>query len=147
MLPSRRQRTRRLIEAGALVEKAALLELDSNALYGALLSLRDGADSPKKVEQWAALGGRAFLREASARDEGKEPLVLTFGLSLAKDAVATLRKAGFRYSRVMQHWEGLARFEDASTLAAAHGGTVRRVATAVSAVSVAEPTGVAEAAE
>ncbi len=149
-LDERRQRTRRLIEAGALVEKAALLELDSNALYGALLSLRDGADNPKKVEQWAALGGRAFLREASARDEGKEPLVLTFGVSLAKDAVATLRKAGFRYSRVMQHWEGLARFEDASTLAAAHGGTARRVATAVSAVpsvSVAERTGVAEAAE
>ncbi len=141
-LDERRQRTRRLIEAGALVEKAALLELDSNALYGALLSLRDGADNP--VEQWAMLGGRAFLREASARDEGKEPLVLTFGVVLGKDAVATLRKAGFRYSRVMQHWEGLARFEDASTLAAAHDGTARRVATAV--VS-ADRAGVAEAAE
>ncbi len=43
-LDERRQRTRRLIEAGALVEKAALLELDSNALYGALLSLRDRGD-------------------------------------------------------------------------------------------------------
>jgi hypothetical protein len=143
-LDERRQRTRRLIEAGALVEKAALLELDSNALYGALLSLRDAADDTKQVEQWAALGGRAFLREARARDEGKEPVVLTFGIALAKDAVATLRKAGFRYSRVMQHWEGLARFEDASTLAAAHGGTARRVATAV---VPAERTGVAEAAE
>jgi hypothetical protein len=34
-LDERRQRTRRLVEAGALAEKAGLLELDSNALYGA----------------------------------------------------------------------------------------------------------------
>jgi len=48
----------------------------------------------------------------------------------------------------MQHWEGLARFEDASTLAAAHGGTARRVATAVAtAVAPTERTGIAEAAE
>ena len=37
-LDERKQRTRRL------VEKTGLLELDSNALYGALLSLYDGAD-------------------------------------------------------------------------------------------------------
>jgi len=27
----------------------------------------------------------------------------------------------------MQHWEGLARFDEASTLAKAHGGVARRV--------------------
>jgi hypothetical protein len=40
----RRARTRRLIEAGGLIDKAGLLDLDANALYGALLSLRDGAN-------------------------------------------------------------------------------------------------------
>ena len=64
-LDERKQRTRRLVEAGALVEKSMLLELDSNALYGALLSLRDGADDTKQVEQWAALGGRAAPRRCS----------------------------------------------------------------------------------
>ncbi len=61
----RKARTRRLIEAGALVEKTGLLDLDANALYGALLSLRDGATNTRQVEQWAALGGRTFAREAS----------------------------------------------------------------------------------
>lgn len=126
-LDERRQRTRRLVEAGALVEKAGLLELDSNALYGALLSLRDGAADKKQAEQWAALGGRAFAREARARDEGKEPIVLTFPGPLAKDATTALRRAGFRFSKVMQHWEGLARYDDAVTLAKPHGGTARRV--------------------
>ena len=126
-LDERRQRTRRLVEAGALVEKTGLLDLDSNALYGALLSLRDGADDKAQVEKWAALGGRTFAREARARDEGKEALLLTFAAPLPKEATTALRKAGFRYSKVMQHWEGLARLDDASALAKAHGGTARQV--------------------
>ena len=126
-LDERRQRTRRLVEAGALIEKTGLLDLDSNALYGALLSLRDGVDDKAQVEKWTALGGRTFDREAKARDEGKEPLLLTFAAPLPKDAATALRKAGFRYSKVMQHWEGLARFDEANTLAKAHGGTARQV--------------------
>lgn len=124
----RKQRTRRLVEAGALIEKSGLLELDSNALYGALLSLRDGADDKGQVEKWTALGGRAFLREARARDEGREPMLLTFTAALAKDATTALRKAGFRYSKVLQHWEGLAKPDEAEALAKEHGGTARRIA-------------------
>ncbi len=143
-LDERKQRTRRLVEAGALVEKTGLLELDSNALYGALLSLRDGTDDKAQVEKWAALGGRAFTREARARDEGKEAVLLTFTAPLPKDATTALRKAGFRYSRVMQHWEGLARLDDASTLANVHGGTARQVG---STAGISEGTKPAKAAE
>ena len=124
----RRARTRRLIEAGGLIDKAGLLDLDSNALYGALLSLRDGADDKDQITKWAALGGRAFAREARLRDEGKEAIVLTFPAPLAKDVTTTLRQAGFRFSKVMQHWEGLARFDEAEVVASTHGGTARRVA-------------------
>ncbi|MBY0333006.1 MAG: conjugal transfer protein TraD [Acetobacteraceae bacterium] len=127
-LAERKARTKRLVEAGALAEKAGLLELDTNALYGALLSLREGADKPKQVEQWAALGGRTFAREARARDEGKLPALLTFPGPLAKEASAALRAAGFRFSKVMRHWEGLARPDDAEALARAHGGTCRVLA-------------------
>ena len=142
-LDERRQRTRRLVEAGALVDKVGLLDLDSNALYGALLSLRDGADDKAQVEKWTVLGGRTFDREAKARDAGKEPVLLTFTAHLTKDTTTALRKTGFRYSKVMQHWEGLARFDEASTLAKAHGGTARRVGTAA---GLAEGTATGEAA-
>jgi hypothetical protein len=139
-LDERKQRTRRLVEAGALVEKAGLLELGSNTLYGALLSLRDGVDNAKQMEQWTLVGGRTFAREATARDEGKQPMLLTFTASLPKDAVAMLRKAGFRYSKIMQHWEGLARPHEAEALASSHNGVARRVnaANGVAAISVAE---------
>jgi hypothetical protein len=123
----RKARTRRLIEAGGLVEKVGLLGLEPNALYGALLSLRDGVDDAKKMEQWTTLGGRTFLREQRARDEGKEPVVLSFPNALPKDATAPLRAAGFRFNKVFQHWEGLAEFDEAQKLAGAHGGTAKRI--------------------
>jgi hypothetical protein len=124
----RKARTRRLIEAGGLVDKAGLIDLDANALYGALLSLRDGAGDKKQVEQWSALGGRAFAREARQRDEGKEPIVLTFSATLDREATTALRAAGFRFNKVLQHWEGLARPDEAEKLAKAGGGTLQRIA-------------------
>ena len=74
----RKARTRQLIQAGGLLDKAGLLDLEPNALYGALLSLRDGAADPKQLRQWTALGGRTFAREARLAEEGKEPIVLAF---------------------------------------------------------------------
>ncbi len=108
---------------------------------------RDGTGDKKHVEQWAALGGRAFAREAKARDEGKEAVLLTFTVPLPKDATTALRKAGFRYSKVMQHWEGLARPDDADALAKAHGGTARQVGGTATSAAAPEGAGAAKAAE
>ena len=77
-------------------------------------------------------------------DEGKEAVVLTFPTAMGKDVTAAVRQAGVRFSKVMQHWEGLARFDDAESLARTRGGTARRVAAAPSAPT---PASVAEAAE
>lgn len=101
----RKVRTRRLIQAGGLVDKAGLLDLDSNALYGALLSLRDGLDDPEQVARWSTLGGRAFAREAHLEDEGKEAIILAFPTALARDTTTALRAAGFRFNKLLQHWE------------------------------------------
>jgi hypothetical protein len=120
----RKVRTRRLIE------KTGLFDLEANALYGALLSLRDGASDKDQVSKWTAQGGRSFAREASARDEGKEPVVLTFPNPLPKEATAPLRAGGFHFNKVLQHWEGMTRVDEAQRLAAAHGGTARRITAA-----------------
>ena len=123
----RKARTRRLIEAGGLMDKAGLLDLDSAVLYGALLQVAADANNGERVEQWRVAGGRAFDREAKARDEGREPLVLTLPDAASAPLQAQLRKAGFRWSKVLRHWEGLALYDEASTLATEHGGAVRRV--------------------
>src|SRR5271154_3727025 len=123
----RKARTRQLIQAGGLVDKAGLLELEPNALYGALLSLRERTRDAEQIRQWAALGGRTFAREARLAEEGKEAIVLAFPASLGRDATTALRGAGFRFNKLLQHWEGLAHFDEAEALATAHGGTARRV--------------------
>lgn len=123
----RRARTRRLIEIGGLVEKASLSELSNEALFGALLSLRSGAGTAKQREQWAAVGSEALAEDAQACDSGAEPIVLTFPSAIDKDAASILRTNGFRYNKVLRHWEGLADFDDARALAASHGGTARKV--------------------
>lgn len=124
----RKHRTRRLIEAGGLIEKAGLLELEANALYGALLSLKDNATDQEHLKKWTALGGRTFSREARLRDEGKEAIVLTFAAPLGREATTALRGAGFRFSKVLHHWEGLAHAQEAEKLTKAHGGQLRKVA-------------------
>lgn len=126
-LDERKQRTRRLVEAGAMVEKIGLLNLEGATLYGALLSLQDGISIPKQVKEWAALGARILAQESPAHDADKEPMLLTFTAPLSKEITISLRKAGFRYSSVLQHWEGLARFDEASAIAQTHGGSARRV--------------------
>ena len=137
----RKERTRRLVEAGAMVERIGLLELERGALYGALLSLRDGIGNPRQVETWAALGEHLLGEEATSRDAGKEPVLLTFPAPLSKEATMAFRKAGFRYSRVLQHWEGLTNFEQASVIAQVHGGAARRVSeTIASQATQPEPT-------
>jgi hypothetical protein len=69
----RKARTRRLIQAGGLIEKAGLLELEPNALYGALLSLRDGAGDKDQVSKWATLGGAPSPARRGCRTRARKP--------------------------------------------------------------------------
>ena len=92
----RKARTRRLIEAGGLLDKAGLAGLEPNALYGALLALRANAGDASTLERWRKAGGQAFDREAKAWDEGKEPLVLTLDGPQPAAVTTALRSHGFR---------------------------------------------------
>ena len=124
---ARKARTRCLIQVGGLVEKAGLLELDSNALYGALLTIKTDAGDPDILSRWSALGGRTFAHEARLEDEGKEPFVITFPAPVSRPVVSALRAAGFRFNKLCQHWEGRAHFDQAEVLANTYGGAVHRI--------------------
>lgn len=124
----RKARTRRLIEVGGLVDKAGLGELGANVLYGALLEMAAKTDDPAQLARWKAAGGRAFDREAKTRDAGTEPLILTVEGSQPALVHTRLRKLGFRWSKVLRHWEGLAVHDEAKALAAEIGATLQRVA-------------------
>jgi len=62
----RKMRTRRLIELGGLVSKAELEGWNTNALYGALLFVKEKEGDPQQVEHWVKKGGEAFGEEKSS---------------------------------------------------------------------------------
>ena len=76
----RKQRTRRLIEAGGLVDKAGLLDLEPNALYGALLSLVIRSEDSAQLEEvdrswWPHLSIERQRRAIRERNRSCSPLL------------------------------------------------------------------------
>lgn len=61
----RKRRTRRLIELGGLVSKAELEEWNANALYGALLFVKEKEGDQAQIDFWVQKGGEAFSKEKS----------------------------------------------------------------------------------
>ncbi len=57
----RRARTRTLISMGSLVDKAGLSQLDTDALYGALLTLERGVDDDATIKRWRKIGRDGLL--------------------------------------------------------------------------------------
>ena len=123
----RKQRTKRLIEAGGLVEKAGLLDLAPDTLFGALLSLAGHAKDAASLAQWARAGGQVADADTKARDAAREPLIVTFAGTLPTPFTTQLRAAGLRWNKVMHHWEGLAVHDAVAALARQQNGLVRRV--------------------
>lgn len=123
----RKQRTRRLVEAGTLIERAGLLDLEETALYGALLSLAESARDRTKLAGWTKAGKAALDQETVGKNATTEPLIVIFPAPLPTPFATRLRGAGLRWNKVMQHWEGLADHDVVAALAAEQNGSVRRV--------------------
>lgn len=63
-LKERKMRVRSLIENGGLITKAGLDHLSTNALYGALLSLKQSLNDDV-INQWTVIGQEALQKEQS----------------------------------------------------------------------------------
>ncbi|MBZ9709839.1 conjugal transfer protein TraD [Mesorhizobium sp. ESP7-2] len=123
----RKQHVRRLIEAGTLIDKAGLLDLEPQALYGALLFLSQEARDEKQIAVWSSAGKKVLDREAKVFDATREPLTVTFTAALPTAFSTRLRGAGLRWNKFLQHWEGMADHEAVAALAAEQDGAVHRI--------------------
>ena len=129
-----RQRTRRWVETGQLVERSGLLDLDDETLYGALLSIAEARHDPAKLAAWAKSGQRAFDQQRHAQEWKQEPLTVTFPAPLPTAFATRLRAAGLRFNKLLQHWQGMAEHSSVTALATEQNGTVTRVQTRSSAI-------------
>lgn len=123
----RKQRTRRLVEAGTLIERAGLIDLEEAALYGALLSLADDAGDTAKITEWTKAGKTALDQATVGKGATNEPLTVIFPAPLPTPFATRLRGAGLRWNKFLEHWEGLADHDAVVELAAEQSGIVTRV--------------------
>ena len=112
-IKERKMRTRSLIEKGGLITKAGLDHLPSNALYGALLSLKkDLDDNENLLAGWIVKGNAAFNTEK----KDTTPVILKFPEEPNSDIRTFVRSHGLRFNSFRQEWYGNAyRIEELKT--------------------------------
>lgn len=118
----RRERTKKLIEMGGLILKAGIDTLDTHALYGALLSIKEKMNKPETLQQWSQKGANAFNKGGNT-GEGV-PLVVQFKEKPTDEARAAIRALGLRWNAIRQEWQGIANLEDVKSVAKQYNGTV-----------------------
>ena len=102
-LKERKARTRHLIENGGLITKAGLDHLPSNALYGALLSLKKQINQNQEItDAWIIDGDKAFNEE----HKKFTPVILIFETEPDKEIRNQIRSLGLRWNRFRKEWYG-----------------------------------------
>ena len=102
-LKERKARTRHLIEHGGLIAKANLAHLPSNALYGALLSLKKQMDNDQIIlDSWVTYGDSAFKAEQNLFSQ----IILTFVTQPEKEIRTQIRSLGLRWNKFRSEWYG-----------------------------------------
>jgi hypothetical protein len=102
-LTERKARTRHLIEMGGLVTKAGLDDLPTNALYGALLSIKKDLDANENLlSGWIVKGNAAFNEEK----QEATPVILRLTDEPNKDIRDFIRSHGLRYNKFRIEWYG-----------------------------------------
>ncbi len=102
-LKERKMRTRVLTEKGGLVTKAGLDHLPTNAVYGALLSVKkDLDDNDNLVSGWIVKGNAAFNKEK----QNATPVILKFDDAPNKDIRDFIRSHGLKYNKFRKEWYG-----------------------------------------
>ncbi|MDP3936208.1 MAG: conjugal transfer protein TraD [Alphaproteobacteria bacterium] len=123
----RKQRTRRLIELGALFVKAELEELNNNTLLGALLSLKHHMASNEAIlSEWTEQGAKAFeaLDQNQSAGADKIPLVITFQSEPPRELKSHLRDLNFKWNPFRKEWYGYGNTHELQSLIKSENGTI-----------------------
>ena len=100
----RKKRTRILIEAGALMEKANLLHFSPAQLLGALLEIEDKSKNIDTIKAWENSGAQNF--NTAKNEDHRQPCLVTFDTPPSSDVTKNLRTLGLRWNKFRQEWEG-----------------------------------------
>lgn len=99
----RKAKTRHLIETGGLVVKAGLDHLPNNALYGALLSIKEELEKNDLVmAAWVVKGEKELNKEQME----SVSVILNFETQPEKEMRDQIRSLGLRWNNFRSEWYG-----------------------------------------
>ena len=102
-LKERKMRTRKLIELGGLIAKARLDHIDTNTLYGALLSLADAAkQNDNMIRVWTEAGKHALEQEQALFTA----VIVKFSEQPNESVRKKIRLIGLRWNSFRGEWYG-----------------------------------------
>lgn len=102
-LKEHKMRTRRLIELGGLLVKANIDFLETNTLYGALLSLSAQLDSDSKIkDKWTKTGATKLSEE----EQKYTAVIIKFEGEPEKLIRDLLRSHGMKWNKFRHEWYG-----------------------------------------
>lgn len=119
----RKTRTRRLIELGGLVAKAGLENLESNALLGGLLHLKQLVADQKAKEEFSHQGGKSFAKENS----GKSPVIVKFDEKPNEETRVKIRELGLKWNALRGEWQGYAEWQKLDEFLAGYSAEITHV--------------------
>ena len=118
----RRERTKKLIEMGGLISKAGIDTLDTNVLYGALLTIKEKMNKAETLGHWSQKGANAFSRGGNS-GEGVS-LVVQFKEKPSEEVRSAVRSLGLKWNVIRQEWQGIANLEEVESVVKQHNGNV-----------------------
>ena len=102
-LKERKMRTRHLIEMGGLLIKANLDHLQTNTIYGALLSIATSLENnPQIKDEWTKIGKEKLNQEK----QNKTAIILKFNEQPDTNIRKTIRNHGLKWNKFRSEWYG-----------------------------------------
>ncbi|MDN3505436.1 MAG: conjugal transfer protein TraD [Rhabdochlamydiaceae bacterium] len=121
----RKEKIRKKIQLGEIVELASIDPLSKISLLGALLEIKTLARDEEKIKQWEEKG-TSYLNSKNKTDG--EQLIVSFPSSQApvelKNALKSLK---FRWNSYRQEWYGISKLSDVENILKETNAKVERV--------------------
>lgn len=109
----RKIHTRKLIKAGELISRAGIEHLDPTTLLGALLEIKERSLDENNIKSWSAKGEVLLIRD---KQDGIQPLILTFGAEPSTLAKSTLKNLKFKWNPFRKEWCGYGKKDEIESI-------------------------------
>jgi len=122
-LKKRQEENKDLYRVGKLAKKASLLEMDSEALLGALTEIFERSSDENQIAKWKEIADSVSGKSTEENDS----IIVSFEGEPSKEAKVEIKKLGLKWNRFRKEWYGYSRLENVKEALSNFGAKVESV--------------------